>query len=428
MTDNLSTQLEREQERTLELQKLTETLMARNRLAELVASVALTLTAGSDLRTILQACAQAIVDHADAAFARIWTLNEADNVLELEASAGIYTHIDGPHSRVPVGKFKIGLIAEERQPHLTNGVIDDPRVSDREWARREGMVAFAGYPLMIGPQLVGVMAMFARHELTQMDLQALGAIAHGIALGIQRRRNEEALQRRADELARLAAALERSNRELDAFAYAASHDLRAPLRGIANLAQWIEEDLKDALRDETREMLQLMRGRMHRMEALIDGILQYSRAGRSHAAPETVHVGRLVREVVDLLAPPDPAAVVIADDLPVLVTERSPLQQVFLNLIGNALKYGGPHVDVRGRDAGPFYEFTVRDDGPGISPEYHDRIWGIFQTLEARDKIEAAGIGLALVKKLVEAQGGQVWVESEVGRGATFGFLWRKDG
>ena len=132
--------------------------------------------------------------HLDAAFARIWTHNEREKVLELQASAGMYTHIDGPHGRVPVGKFKIGLIAEERKPHLTNSVIGDPRVPEQEWARREGLVAFAGYPLIIGDRVVGVMAMFARHSLSQATLDAMASIADGVALGIERKQAEAELR------------------------------------------------------------------------------------------------------------------------------------------------------------------------------------------------------------------------------------------
>lgn len=242
------------------------------------------------------------------------------------------------------------------------------------------------------------------------------------------RQSEEAMRQRAEELAQLALALERSNRELDAFAYAASHDLRAPLRGIANLAQWIEEDLQDRIGDETREMLALMRTRMHRMEGLIEGLLQYSRAGRVHQAPERVDTRRLVRDVVDLLAPGEGVEVEIAAGLPTLTTEKLPLQQVLLNLIGNALKHarrGDARVAVSARRTGAFWEFAVADNGPGIEPQYHERIWGIFQTLDARDRVEGTGIGLALVKKLVDAQGGRAWVESAPGAGATFKFLWR---
>jgi signal transduction histidine kinase len=237
--------------------------------------------------------------------------------------------------------------------------------------------------------------------------------------------------RTQQELADLALALERTNHELDSFAYAASHDLRAPLRGIGNLAQWIEEDLLSSgqLKGETREMLDLMRLRMHRMEGLIEGLLQYSRAGRTHLEPELVDVGRLVQEVVDLLSPPADATIRIAADLPSLRTARLPLQQVFMNLIGNAIKHANrddAEITIDAKRVGPFYEFSVQDNGPGIPPDFQDRIWGIFQTLESRDRVEGAGIGLALVKKIVESQKGRAWVESAPGHGATFRFLWRK--
>jgi light-regulated signal transduction histidine kinase (bacteriophytochrome) len=237
--------------------------------------------------------------------------------------------------------------------------------------------------------------------------------------------------RMRQQLADVALALERSNKELDSFAYAASHDLRAPLRGIANLAQWIEEDLISAgeIKTETREMLGLMRVRMHRMEGLIEGLLQYSRAGRAHQRPERVDIGALVAEVVDLLSPPDSVRIAIESDLPTIQTERLMLQQVFMNLIGNAIKHGasdGGTIEIGSRRVGPFYEFSVKDNGPGIAPQYQDRIWGIFQTLEPRDRVEGAGIGLALVKKIVESQRGRAWVESAPGSGATFRFLWKK--
>ena len=411
-------------------------LSTQARMARLLARVGLVLTRGETLPATLGACVEAIVEEADAAFARIWTLDQASQVLELKASAGMYTHLDGPHGRVPVGMFKIGRIAAERAPHVTNQVQGDPQVGDQAWAAREGMVAFAGFPLLVGGTVVGVLALFARHPLTAYDVEALGSVATTLSIGIQRTQGEEALRenernlrRRAAELTRVAAALERSNRELDAFAYAASHDLRAPLRGTANLAQWIEEDLQEHLSPETREMLVLMRGRMHRMEGLIEGLLEYSRAGRVHHEAVPVDTGILTRDVVDLLAPPEGALITIEPGLPIILTERPPFQQVMMNLIGNALKHAGggrARVTVAAADAGDFYEFSVADNGPGIDPQFHERIWGIFQTLEARDTVEGTGIGLALVKKLVEVQGGRISVDSSAGRGATFRFLWRK--
>lgn len=166
----------------------------RTRLLALSADVGRALTANQTQADMLRGCAQALVEHLDAAFARIWILDEAEDVLLLRASAGMYTHLDGPHGRVPVGQFKIGLIAQERRPHLTNAVVEDPRVSDQEWARREGMVSFAGHPLVVDNRLVGVVALFARRPLTDATLQALGSVADEIAVGIQRVRSEEALR------------------------------------------------------------------------------------------------------------------------------------------------------------------------------------------------------------------------------------------
>jgi two-component system sensor kinase FixL len=236
-------------------------------------------------------------------------------------------------------------------------------------------------------------------------------------------------KRAESEREQLIRALARSNQELDQFAYVASHDLKAPLRGIANLSQWIEEDLGTAMNGEGKSQMELLRGRVHRMEALIDGILQYSRAGRARAKPEPVDTGALIRDIVELMSPPREVRINVQPDMPTIQSERVPLQQVFLNLIGNAMKHAGktdPEIDISWRDDGSMVEFAVRDNGQGIAPQYHERIFGIFQTLEARDKVEGAGIGLSVVKKIVEAKQGRVWVESEPGKGATFRFEWPK--
>ena len=162
--------------------------------AALGAEVGAALAEGSaPLQYVLQRCVESVVRHLGAAFARVWTIERGSDVLELRASAGLYTHLDGAHGRVPVGKFKIGLIAAERKAHLTNSVVGDPRVGDQEWARREGMVAFAGYPLLVDDRLVGVLAMFSRRELPNDMLEALSSVANVIAQGIERRRAEESL-------------------------------------------------------------------------------------------------------------------------------------------------------------------------------------------------------------------------------------------
>lgn len=247
---------------------------------------------------------------------------------------------------------------------------------------------------------------------------------------------QEALHGRASELARLTSvlsqtntALEKRNQELDQFAYIVSHDLKAPLRAIANLSQWIEEDLSEQLSGDTKHQMDLLRGRVHRMEALIEGILQYSRVGRLKRSIEEVDVENLLQEILDSLAPPPTFTIAIQPGMPQLMTERLPLEQVFSNLIGNAIKHHDRldgQVKICVQDQGDFYEFSVADDGPGILPQYHEKVFVIFQTLLARDKMENTGIGLSLVKKIVEDKGGRVWIESDIGKGAIFRFTWPK--
>jgi PAS domain S-box-containing protein len=162
-----------------------------SRLLKLQADIGISLLAADSERDMLRRCAEALVKHLGAAFARVWTLNAETNVLELQASAGLYSHIDGAHSKIQMGEYKIGRIAQERKPHLTNRVIGDPSVHNQEWAKQEGMVSFAGYPLLIEDRLVGVLGMFSRNVLPENTLFALAAVANSVALGIERKQIEE---------------------------------------------------------------------------------------------------------------------------------------------------------------------------------------------------------------------------------------------
>lgn len=228
-------------------------------------------------------------------------------------------------------------------------------------------------------------------------------------------------------LAMTNALLEQRNAELDQFAYVASHDLKAPLRAIANLSEWIEEDLGAQLPAENQHQLSLLRSRVHRMEALINGLLEYSRVGRRERRIETVDVRQLLSEILDSLAPPSTFTVSVPDTLPHLQTNRIALSQIFANLLSNAIKHhdrdeGNIWISAQDQDA--TVEFAVRDDGPGIAPQYHEKVFTIFQTLKARDEFESTGIGLSVVRKIIEAEGGRIWLESAPGEGTTFYFTW----
>jgi len=166
----------------------------RTRLSAVCAEIGMALALKDSLRGILHTCAEAMVRHLDAAFARIWTLNSEGHELELQASAGMYTRLDGRYSRIPLGQFKIGLIAQERKAHLTNEVQNDPRIDDKEWARNEKMISFAGYPLVVEDRIVGVMGMFSQKPLTESTVNTLSFLADGIAQGIGRKHAEDRLQ------------------------------------------------------------------------------------------------------------------------------------------------------------------------------------------------------------------------------------------
>ncbi len=345
----------------------------------------------------------------------------------------------------PAQAIASGFPAHELQVAAAEG-----RLEDEDWrVRKDGSRFWANViitPLRdAGGQLVGYAKV--TRDLTvrrAAEEQARRLAADRAAYREAARRAEElrianeelqkALRQAEDarkDAERATAAVSEAYRDLDQFAYVASHDLKAPLRGIGNLAQWIRDDLEGRLEGDTGEHLSLLQGRVARMEALIDGILAYSRAGRMESAPEAVDTGELVAETVELIAPPDDVTVHVADGMPTIMAERIPLQQVFMNLITNAVKFSrntsAPRIDIGWRDSAEAIEFSVRDNGSGISPEYHNRIWGIFQTLAARDKVEGTGVGLAVVQKLVESRNGKVSVESEAGQGATFRFTWPKE-
>ncbi len=222
--------------------------------------------------------------------------------------------------------------------------------------------------------------------------------------------------------------LKKKNSELDQFAYVVSHDLKAPLRGIANIISWIEEDHEQELTPDVKHNLVLIKGRATRLENMINGLLEYAKVGKIKKGYEAVDVTDLVLETVELLVPKH-FKVEITSAMPVIVTERLHIEQVFSNLISNAVKYNHnpkPVIIISATELHDAYQFTVSDNGQGIQKEYFDRIFVIFQTLQERDAFESTGVGLAIVKKIVEDYKGTITVNSEPGRGTSFVFTWPK--
>ena len=221
--------------------------------------------------------------------------------------------------------------------------------------------------------------------------------------------------------------LVKANYDLEQFAFVASHDLKAPLRVIDNASKWLEEDLDQYLGGETRENMNLLRGRVRRMEKLLDDLLEYSRIGRKFddSYSETVEGSVLIENILELLVPPPGFRVDISPAFSAAKFTRMPLQQILYNLINNAIKHHDKKVgliEVKLEVSAADYHFTVVDDGPGIPKPYHEEVFKMFQTLKPRDQVEGSGMGLAVVRKQVETFGGMLSLESEEGRGCTFRF------
>ncbi len=240
---------------------------------------------------------------------------------------------------------------------------------------------------------------------------------------------EEEVTRLNRDLERRVAArtaeLERANRELKDFAYVVSHDLKAPLRGINQLVNWLRNDYRDVINQEGRDHMGLIVDRVRRMNQLIEGVLEYSRLGRVSGHRELTDCNEIIEEIREMIMPPENITIRIENRLPFIEMERVRLEQIFQNLVVNAVQQmneAGGEVTILSKDDGAFWQFCVSDNGPGIDVRYHEKIFKIFQTLGNREERGGTGIGLTLVKKIIENLGGEIWLESEVGHGSSFFF------
>jgi len=382
------------------------------------------------LQDILRHCTEAVVKHLDAAFARVWTLNKEENVLELQASSGMYTHLDGQHSRIPVGKFKIGLIAAKRKPHLTNSVIGDARVSEQEWAKREGMIAFAGYPLIVEKRLVGVIAMFARKPLTAQTLEVLASISNTIALGIERKQTEAEREKLLENEKALRLEAEIANRAKDEFIAIVSHELRSPLNAMLGWTRILQNTPGDA--QTTEHALNVIVRNARSQSKLIEDLLDSSRISRGELRldMQPLELIPIIKSAIEIAAPDavakeifiteqlEPTANFITGD-----TDR--LSQILDNLLSNAVKFtpAGGTVEIRLERNNNEAKIIVTDSGQGISRDFIPQVFQRFKQADPSDtrRHGGLGIGLSLARHLVELHGGRISAHSAgEGTGATF--------
>ncbi len=412
--------------------KQADLIQARlNRQAGLRAEVSAALTdENNTLPKMLQQCTEAIVENLDAACSRIWLLNEADDVLELQASVGAYAQSSSELSRVPVGEFKIGKIAEEKAPHLTNDVLNDPRIDNKEWAAREGLTSFAGYPLMVGDRVVGVMEMFSKHKLEADTLNALASVADTIVHGIERKRIEDerkVLLEREQE-ARLDA--ETASRLKDDFLAMISHELRAPLTAILGWAQMLRSGTLD--RASAERALTTIERNAKSQAHLVGDLLDASRiaTGKLSLEGKPVELMTVVDAAVDAVRPSVEAKnlrmqIVMEPWVGPFHGDPERLKQVVWNLLSNAIKFtpAGGLIEVRLERLEQKALLIVSDTGQGIDPEFLPHIFDRFRQADSSTKRQQGGLGLglAIVKHIVELHGGAIYAYSRgEGQGSDF--------
>jgi len=385
------------------------------------ADVSAALARPSSKAQMLQTACEAVVRRLGVASAQVWILDPEAPVLHLRASAGRLAHQEGEKARIPLGQFAIGRIAQERRPYTTNELRHAPDAMDLGWVLRKGMESFAGYPLVLGEQLVGVFAVFGAEPIPWETSEVLAAVAEIITQGVERRRAEQSLRLHAEELSR-------SNEELQQFAYVASHDLQEPLRMVASYTQLLARRYRGKLDKDADEFIGYAVEGVNRMQRLIQDLLAYSRVGTRGRELRPCETAPVVQHVVENLQAMlhETKGEVKVGPLPAVLADESQLTQLFQNLLANALKFHGqepPRVEVaaepQGREA---WRFTVKDNGLGIDPQYFERIFIIFQRLHGREEYPGTGIGLAICKKIVERHGGRMGVESRPGEGSTFWF------
>jgi signal transduction histidine kinase len=326
------------------------------------------------------------------------------------------------------GRGILQAVFETRAPCTVSDVHSDPSVADSEFFRKHGLVSYLGVPLTIKEDVLGVLGFYTReqHDFSAEEVEFLATLAGRAAIAIHHSQLFHEAKNAEASLAKKVDELRRSNAELEQFAYVASHDLQEPLRMVSGYTQLLSHRYQDKLGPDAAEFIGFAVDGAKRMHGLINDLLVYSRVthGNKFAPIDCEAILKHVTSDLEV-AISESGAIVAHDALPTVWADSEQLQQLFRNLIGNAIKFRNgeqPHVRVSCQKKGEAWLFAVQDNGIGIDPQYIDRIFVIFQRLHTREQYPGTGIGLAVCKKIVERHGGKIWVESELGKGATFLF------
>jgi signal transduction histidine kinase len=391
-----------------ERKKAEEGLAERIRLEGLRGEVGVALAKGDTLRTLLQPCTEALIEHLGAAFARIWAYNEVEKMLELQASAGLYTSIDGSYSRVTMGESKVGIIAQERQPQISNAILSDPHIVDHDWAKRTGMVAFAGYPLVFADRLVGVMAMFAGEPLSEFTLNALASVADQIALGIQRQRAEEAFRKSGEELRLLSSQLLTAQETERGRIARELHD------GIGQSLSAIKFRVEDALGQLAKGSTESSVSNLVNLIPVIQSTVEEVRRITMDLRPSTLDdlgilatIAWLCREFQSTYSTVEINREISAEESDVPNPLKIVLYRVLQEALNNVVKHSGANmVTISLAKKDNTIQLAIEDNGCG------------FDVDEARS-VESSkrGFGLGSMKERTELSGGTFVINSAKGRG-----------
>jgi len=391
-----------------ERKKAEEGLAERIRLEGLRGEVGVALAKGDTLRTLLQPCTEALIEHLGAAFARIWAYNEVEKMLELQASAGLYTSIDGSYSRVTMGESKVGIIAQERQPQISNAILSDPHIVDHDWAKRTGMVAFAGYPLVFADRLVGVMAMFAGEPFSEFTLNALASVADQIALGIQRQRAEEAFRKSGEELRLLSSQLLTAQETERGRIARELHD------GIGQSLSAIKFRVEDALGQLDKGSTESSVSNLVNLIPVIQSTVEEVRRITMDLRPSTLDdlgilatIAWLCREFQSTYSTVEIKREISAEESDVPNPLKIVLYRVLQEALNNVVKHSGANmVTISLAKKDNTIQLAIEDNGCG------------FDVDEARS-VESSkrGFGLGSMKERTELSGGTFVINSAKGRG-----------